>query len=93
MALVQANDGGNVNTLVPTDSDLTGHKEAMCTDGNVPGLMAAPELGSGSYEGISMVAKNVGLGSDGTAPECDALASGGSAELFEADALPEFSAR
>jgi len=90
VALVQANDGGNVNTLIPTDSDLSGHADAVCADGNVPGLKAAPELGAGYYEGITMVVKNVGLSPDGTAPDCGALLSGGSAELFEADVLPEF---
>ncbi len=90
VALVQANDGGNVNTLVPTDSGLTGHKEDVCIEGNVPKLRALPELGDGSYEGITMVVKNVGLGPDGTAPDCGALFSGGLPELFEADVLSEF---
>ncbi len=70
VALVQANKGGNVNTLIPTDSGLTGDETQDCTDGNVPGLRATPELGgTGSYAGITMVVKNVGQGSDGTAPD------------------------
>jgi len=93
IALVQANEGGNVNTLVPTTSGLTGHNAPACAEGNVPGLGAAPELGTGSYADITMVVKNVGLSSDGTTPDCNTLASGGSAELFEADALPEFTAK
>lgn len=90
VALVQANNGGNVNALIPTDSGLTGDFSPVCTNSNVPALLVNPDLGTGSYTGITMVVKNVGVGTDGTAPNCATLTIGGSAELFEADVLPDF---
>lgn len=92
VALVKTNIEGDVNYLIPTDSGLTGFGSAVCTSGNVPALLVAPHLGSGPYSGITMVVKNVGVGGDGTAPNCSTLIGGGSAQLFEQGALPNFTA-
>ncbi len=92
VALVKTNNGGNVNALIPTDSGLTGAGAPVCASGNVPALTTAPDLGAGSYTGITMVVKNVGVGGDGTTPSCGALIAGGVAELFERGALPNFTA-
>jgi len=90
VALVKTNDGGNVNALIPTDSGLTGSVAPVCLSGNVPALIPSPHLGTGPYTGITMVVKNVGVGGDGTAPNCATLIWGGTAQLFEAGALPDF---
>ena len=94
VALVKTNDEGNANALIPTDSGLTGDTGEVCENGNVPGLSPVPDLGSPSipYIGVTMVVKNVGAGGDRTAPNCTTLIGGGSAELFEQNVLPTFTA-
>lgn len=92
IALVKTNNGGSVEEIIPSDSGLTGNGIPTCTSSNVPGLSTGPTLGDTgvSYSGLTLVVKNVGVGDDGTAPNCTTLIGGGSAELFEMDALPGF---
>jgi len=91
-ALVKTDSNGTLHTLVPTDSGLTGNTSPACAAGNVPALTAEPNLGTGTYTGLTVVIKNVGVGVDGTTPECGSLSTGGSVELFDLAPLPSFTA-
>ena len=93
VALVKSNTGGNVSTTIPTDSGLTGDGAGpVCTSSNVPAMTTGPNLGAAgvSYGPLTIVMKNVGIGGDGSAPNCTTLIGGGSAELFEMSQLPGF---
>lgn len=91
-ALVRTDCHGKVRGLMPTDAGLTGMPSPVCANGNVPALRLEPHLGHGTYTGLTLVVKNVGTGLDGTTPDCLTLSTGGTAELFERDVLPAFTA-
>jgi hypothetical protein len=93
IALVQTNPKGKVFTRIPTEAGLIGDPSPTCTEGNVPNLIADPDLGHGFYTGLTMVVKKVGASLDGTTPDCGSLSTGGIPELFERGPLPDFDAR
>jgi hypothetical protein len=91
-AMVRTDCQGTVRTQVPTDAGLTGMPAPACDTGNIPTLRPAPHLGTGTYSGLTLAVQNVGLSPDGTAPDCQILPTGGTAELFEQAPLPDFTA-